>query len=44
MTKKYEWAIKISCIDIYQQLKFDEIKNDYLSQTMVILAGFELKK
>ena len=29
---------------VYLQLKFDEIKNDYLTQTLVFLVGVELKK
>ena len=35
------WSI--DCL--YQQLKFDEIQNDYLTQTLVFLAGvFEKNK
>ena len=37
--------IKNGCIPImYLQLKLEESQNDYLTQTLVILAGFELKK
>ena len=28
----------------YLQLKFDEIEKDYFTQTLVFLAGIELKK
>ena len=29
---------------VYPQFKFDEIQNDYLTQTLVFLAGSELEK
>ena len=29
---------------VYLQLKFDETQNDYLTQTLVFLAGVELRK
>ena len=36
--------IKTRLSIIYLQLKFDEIQNYYLTQTLIFLAGVELKK
>ena len=41
---KHEWAVKTRVSIVYLQLKFDEIQNDYLTQTLVFLAGVEMKK
>ena len=42
--ENHEWVVKIRVSIAYIQLKFDEIQNDYLTQTLVFLAGVELKK
>ena len=36
--------VKTRVSNVYQQLKFDEIQNDHLTQTLIFLAGVELKK
>ena len=44
MPENHERAVK-TCVSILcLQLKFDEIQNDYLTQTLVLLAGVEFKK
>ena len=35
---------KTEALIVYLQLKFDEIQNDYLSQTLVFLAEVGMKK
>ena len=42
--KNHERAVKIEVSIAYLQFKFDEVQNDYLTQTLVFLAGVELKK
>ena len=40
----HEWIVKFLVSIAYLYLKFDEIQNDYLTQTLAFLAGVELKK
>ena len=42
--ENYEWAVKTRESIAYIQFKFDEIQNGYFTQTLVFLAGVELKK
>ena len=40
----HEWAVKIQTPIVYLCFKFDEIQNDYSTETLVFLEGDELKK
>ena len=42
--EKLKQAIKTRVSIVYLQLKIDEIQNDYLIQTLVFLAGVEMRK
>ena len=44
LDKKSRMSCKNLSIDCISQPKFDEIQNDYLTQTVVFLAEIELKK
>ena len=45
MPENHEWwAVKTQVSIVYLQPKINEVQNDYLTQTMVFLAGIELKK
>ena len=42
--KIHEWVVKAGLLIVYLKLKFDEIQNDYLTQTLALLTEVELKK
>ena len=44
LPENHDWAVEIWVSIVYLQLKFDKIQNDCLTQTLVFLAGVELKK
>ena len=44
MPEKHELSVKTQKSIVYLQLKCDEMQNGYLTQTMIFLAGVELKK
>ena len=41
--KSHELALKTRVPIVYLQVKFDEMQNDYLTQTLVFLGPVELK-
>ena len=42
--ENHEWGLKIWVLIVNLSFKFDEIQNDYSIQTLIFLAGVELKK
>ena len=42
--ENHKWAVKTRVSIVYQQLTFDEIQSDNLTQTLVFLTRFLLKK
>ena len=44
LLENHEWAVNTRASIVYPQLKFDEIQNNYLTQTLVFSAEIELKK
>ena len=42
--ENHEWAVKTRISIVCIQLKFEEIQNGCLTQTLVLLAGIEFKK